>query len=90
MHRTRPARPLLVAVAAVSVTACGSTAVPAQISPDPAATAAAPPSSTTTAGAVMLHDSTPRLMPDGRPACGNVATRAIPQAPHARQRAEPR
>jgi hypothetical protein len=82
MARRSAARPLL-AVAAVSLAACGSTALPAQISPDPAA-APSPTAATVsgaTAGAVAPVEATPRVMPDGRPACGNVAMRAPPCEP---------
>ena len=85
MRRSSRARPLL-AVAAISVAACGSTAVSAPIAADPAAAppATSPPApapsatATSTAGAVMPPEATPRLMPNGRPACGNVTMRAAP------------
>jgi hypothetical protein len=80
-------RPLL-AVSAVSLAACGSSALPAQITRDPAATPpptaapsaspAAPTGSGSPAGAVAPAAATPRVMPNGRPACGNVAMRASP------------
>jgi len=81
-RRRRPTRPLL-AVAAISLAACGSTAVPAAITADPAATvgATSPLASATTAAAVATQEpgaAMPRVTPDGHPVCGNVTFRAPP------------
>ncbi|MGZ3424134.1 MAG: hypothetical protein ACXWUG_07570 [Polyangiales bacterium] len=62
-------RPLLSLATAASLTACGSTPTAGgtpTIAHDPAPSVSAEPV------------ATPRLMPSGRPACGNVATRAPP------------
>jgi hypothetical protein len=75
-------RPLLT-VAAVTLAACGSSGVPAAIQPDPEAVT--PPAATAVATANATAgmtgpapEATPRVMPNGRPACGNVAMRAPP------------
>ena len=81
-------RPLL-AVAAVTLVACGSTALPAGIQPDPEATRApspppsaltvvSPPVATPGVTGQLPPAATPRVLPNGRPAPGNVMGRAVP------------
>jgi len=73
-------RPLL-AVAAVSLAACGSTAVPPPAPADPVAVTggASPPAPAASAALLSAPQpaaATPRVTPNGRPACGNVTMRA--------------
>jgi len=83
-NRRVPVRPLL-AVAGLTLAACSSS-VPAPIKPDPetrvdpaVASATATPAATQTAGMTgPAPEATPRVMPNGRPAPGNVMRRASP------------